>query len=230
MEQTFHDILTERASGERGLFSFALWMFAETFAGIVTENLRVIKMQNVTKRLIVWAVGVALVLLIPLALTLLGGGVDGEGFHWTPIDFVFAFVFLFGAGAAYELVCRKMNNTAYRVAVGVAVVAALLLVWVNAAVGMIGNEGNPANLMYFGVLGVGVGGAFIARLKPRGMVGVLLATALAQALVPVIALMIQVASWGAAGASGVFVLNAFFVMLFVVSAYFFRRAGAIGSM
>ncbi len=51
---------------------------------------------------------------------------------------------------------------AYRFAVGVALAAAFLLVWMNLAVGLIGSEDNPANLMYFGVLAVGFIGAIIA--------------------------------------------------------------------
>lgn len=59
------------------------------------------------------------------------------------------------------------------------------------------------------------------------MARTLFATALAQAVVPVIALMIwplQVTYWGAAGVFGVLVLNAFFVLLFVVSALLFQKA------
>jgi hypothetical protein len=98
-------------------------------------------------------------------------------------------------------------------------------VWINGAVGIIGNENQPANLMYFGVLAVGLAGAFFARFEPRGMTRALYATALVQALVPMIALVIwpQV-SWGAAGVAGVFILNAFFVTLWVVSALLFRHA------
>ena len=94
----------------------------------------------------------------------------------------------------------------------------------NGAVGIIGNEGNSANLMYFGVLVIGLIGASIAGLKSRGMARTLFTMALAQALVPVITLIIwpQV-SWGAAGVSGVFVLNAFFVMLFIISGSLFRH-------
>jgi hypothetical protein len=225
MEQTFNDLLRERAEEERGLFSYALWMFVETFAGIIRENLTFIIMQNITKRLSVWAIIVALILLIPLVLTLLGSGVDGEGWHWTPGDFVFMGTLMFGTGLAYELVARKGGTVAYRVAVGVALAAAFLLVWMNGAVGIIGNEGQTANLMYFGVLAVGFIGALIARFRPHGMARALFATALAQALVPVIALIAwpQI-SWGAAGVSGVFVLNGFFVALFVGSALLFRRA------
>jgi hypothetical protein len=38
MEQTFNDLCRERAEAGRGLFGFVLWMFVETFAGIVREN------------------------------------------------------------------------------------------------------------------------------------------------------------------------------------------------
>ena len=38
MEQTFNDLCRERVKAERGLFSFALWIFLETSAGIIREN------------------------------------------------------------------------------------------------------------------------------------------------------------------------------------------------
>jgi hypothetical protein len=63
---------------------------------------------------------------------------------WGPFDFAVAGVLLFGSGLTYELVARKMGRIAYRAAAGIAVVTALL-VWLNLAVGIIGDEGNPAN-------------------------------------------------------------------------------------
>lgn len=148
---------------------------------------------------------------------------------WGPFDFAIAGVLLAGTGFTYELVSRKGTNAAYRVAVGIAVLAGLLLVWINLAVGIIGDEDNPANLMYGGVLAVGVIGALIARFEPRGMARALFASAIVQALVPVMAVMIwnpSVNPWGSPGVVGVFVLNAFFVLLFVVSALLFRRSAA----
>ena len=130
---------------------------------------------------------------------------------------------LFGAGLTYELVASKGDTIAYRLAVGVAVAASLLLVWVNLAVGLIGNEDNPANLMYIGVLAVLFIGAVISRFQPRGMAHASFATALAQALVPVIALTI----WKPRVTSGVvnvLGVNALFVMLFIGSALLLRRA------
>jgi hypothetical protein len=144
---------------------------------------------------------------------------------WDLADFVAAGVLLFGTGLAYELMARKGGTVAYRAGGGVALATVFLLVWVNGAVGIIGSENNDANLMYFGVISIGIIGAIIARLQPLGMARALFVTALAQALVPVIALTIwQPTSWGAAGVFGVFVLNAFFVMLLVGSALLFKRA------
>jgi hypothetical protein len=42
MEQTFNDLCRERVKAEKGLFSFALWTFFETFAAIIRENTRAI--------------------------------------------------------------------------------------------------------------------------------------------------------------------------------------------
>ena len=79
-------------------------------------------------------------------------------------------------------------SSAYRAAAGVALAAASILVWMNLAVGIIGTEDDPANSIYGGVLAVGIVGAIIARFQPQGTARALVATALAQALIAVIAL------------------------------------------
>ena len=213
MEQTFNDHLRERAVEEKGLFGFALWMFVETSAGIIRENMTLIIMR---KNIIRIALVTACILLVPLVAMQFT-----EEVNWDLFDFAFMGTLLFGTGLAYELVARKAGAIAYRAAVGVALAAALLLVWVNGAVGIIGN--GPVNLMYFGVLAVLVIGAAVARLEPQGMARALFATALAQALVPVIALVIWKPDFSP-GVLQVFGLNAFFVILFVGSALLFRRA------
>ena len=166
------------------------------------------------------AIGTGFILLIPLVLTLLAS------WHWKPGAFVLAFVLLFGgAGLTYGLVAKKMmSNKAYRFAVGVALAAAFILVWMNAAVGGILGD-DPANMMYFGVLLVGFIGAIMARLEPQGMSRALFATAFAIVLVPVIALIIGTPAF-ANGVVAVFGLHSFFAMLFVASAFLFRRANA----
>ena len=130
----------------------------------------------------VWAAFVALILLIPVVAMQFS-----DEWNWDLFDFVFAGTLLFGAGLTYELVAKKGGTTAYRAAVGVAVATALVLVWVNAAVGIIGDH-EFFNLMYFGVLAIGAVAAIIARFEPQGMARALLAVAIAQMLVPLIVL------------------------------------------
>ena len=178
-------------------------------------------MQN--KNIIHLALGTAFILLVPLLAMLFTDQVV-----WDLTDFIVAGALIFGTGLTYELVARKGGTMAYRVAVGIALAAALLLVWMNLAVGIIGSEDNPVNLMYFGVLAIGILGTTIARLRAQGMARTLFATAIAQELVPVIALIIkkpQVTSVEASmGVLGVLGLNAFFVMMFIGSGLLFRRS------
>jgi hypothetical protein len=140
-----------------------------------------------------------------------------EEVAWTPFDFVVAGFMLLAACGTCELGARMSSSTAYRAAIGIAVVAGFLVVSINLAVGIIGTEGDPANLMFGGVLMVGAVGAFIARFQPPGMARALFATAVAQALVAVIAL---VAGLGFEAV----VLSAFFAALWLLSAGLFRKA------
>ena len=138
-------------------------------------------------------IGILLAVAIILLLLMLANAVFEE-IVWGLIDFVFVGALLLGAGLTYELAARKTGNFEYRAAVVVALTAAFILIWANAAVGIIGDEGNPANMMYIGVLAVGFIGAIIARFRPHGMALAMFATALAQALVTVIALIAKLGS------------------------------------
>jgi hypothetical protein len=155
---------------------------------------------------------------------------------WNFTDFIAAGVLLFGTGLTYELISRRMNSTIYRFAVGMAVGATLLLIWVNLAVGILGSENNPANILYGGVIGVGFLGAIITRLQPRGMAITLFAMTLTQILIPVIAFLIWkpqdistdafLLTWHQRGMIGVFGVTAFFVILFSGAALLFWQANS----
>jgi hypothetical protein len=164
-----------------------------------------------------WTVA-ALILLLPLVAMQVTDEVA-----WDAADFAVAGALVVGAGIAYEVAAKMTGNTAYRAAVAVALAAAFLLVWVNGAVGIIGTEGNPANLMYGGVLAAGIIGAGIARFRPDGMARALAAMALAQVLVVVIAV---VAGMGYPASPPLEILgvNALFVALWLLSAWLFRKA------
>lgn len=188
------------------------------------DNLEMKTMKRIRRsiRRQMWyvAFATASILMLPLVAMVFTNEVN-----WSLFDFIVMGILLFGTGLTYVLISKISDSMAYRTAVGVAVVAGFLLIWVNLAVGIIGSEDNPANQLYAGVLAVGIIGAGIAHLRPRGMALTLFATALAQMLVPVIAMIIWRPSFEETpGIVGVFILNAFFAALFVVSALLFRNA------
>ena len=161
-------------------------------------------------RIIAWGTAAAFVLLPLRAMQVT------DEVKWGVEDFIFATVLVGGVGLADELAAITTGNRAYRTAVAVALGAAFLLIWVNAAVGIIGSEDHPANRLYSGVLIVGLLGAAVARLRPHGMALALVATALAQILVFLLAL---VAGWGFTGP-----ITVFFTGLWLISAWLFERA------
>ncbi len=117
-------------------------------------------------------------------------------------------------------------STSYRAALGLALFASLILIWLSLGVGIIGADGDRTNLLYGAVLLVGLAGAFIVRLHAAGMARTLVAMAFTQAVIAVIAVL---AGWGLPWSPPVEILtlNAVFVALFLGSAWLFRR-GAHG--
>ena len=189
----------------------------------IPEDLEMKTMKRIRSRIRrqMWYVALATsaILMVPLVAMVFTNDVK-----WNLFDFIVMGSLLFGTGLTYVMMSRVLDNIAYRTAVGVAVVAGLLLIWMNLAVGIIGSEDNPANLLYGGVLAIGIIGAGVARFQPRGMSHTLFATAFAQMLVPVIALVFWRSSLNEPpGTVGTFILNAFFAALFVVSGLLFRR-------
>lgn len=174
--------------------------------------------QRAGKSVLLVAFATAALLMVPLVAMQFT-----EEVNWTTLDFAVAGCLLFGSGLAYVLIAQGTNHVAGRAAACLAVAAALMLVWVNLAVGIIGSEDNPANLMYAGVIGVEIVGASIARLRPSGMSVALFATALAQALIAVVAFAGGLGATEPPGRGGILVLNVFFAALFAASAWLFRH-------
>jgi hypothetical protein len=219
MARCFGDLCREELEDGGGLGLAALW--ARTLAELLYSALKersTMSDRNTYRSVVGVALATAFILLLPLLAMRITDEVV-----WDLADFAVAGALIFGTGLTYVLVARKAGNIAYRAAVGIALAAAFLLVWLTGAVGIIGSEDNNANSMYFGVLAVGIIGAIVARFRPHGMARVLLATALAQALVAVIALIFGLGSPWSPPAE-ILALNGFFVALFVGSAMLFRYA------
>jgi hypothetical protein len=135
--------------------------------------------------------------------------------NWTASDFLFMGVLFGGIGLAFEFMARKSASLAYRLAAASALLATFLTIWVNAAVGMIGSEGNPLNLMFAGVLIIALSGAVLARLNPAGLARAMVAAAIAQAVAGAVGL-----STDPHGA----VLSMAFAVLWLPAAALFRKA------
>lgn len=99
-------------------------------------------------------------------------------------------------------------------------VISVLLIWINGAVGIIGD--GPINLLYLFVILFGIAGAIVCQLKARGMAITLCAVAAAQMTVPVIALLLNQPD--SPGVLPVFLLNGVFAAFWLLSALLFRQA------
>ena len=133
-----------------------------------------------------------------------------------PRDYGFLIILLTGVGIAYEVASRVPARSAYLAAWIIAAATALLNVWINLAVGIIGSEDNPANLIYAGVIAVAIGDALLARFQPLAMARAMIGTAAAQLLIFVIAL--------AAGLGFTGPITIFFSALWLIAAWLFRCA------
>jgi hypothetical protein len=151
--------------------------------------------------------------------------IDHAPMNWSAFDFVFSGGLMAIVLIAFFLVTRRAASRAYKVAAAVALGAGFVLVWGNAAVGVIGSEDNPANLMYWGVLAAGVVGAMLARLRPHGMARTLIAMAVLQAIVPIVAAAMGWAPSSAGWAMEATLLTAIFAALWLFSARLFWKAG-----
>lgn len=161
-------------------------------------------------RMAIWG-GAGLLLLFPLIAMQFTPEVQ-----WTPSDFAVMGVLLGLVYGAFEVALRAARSHLYMVAAGVAATTAFLMTWVNLAVGIIGNENNFVNLMFFGVVAIAIIGAALARLRSLGMAQAMAAAAVAQAATSGIAF--------ANGEGRGTLLIWGFTAMWLVSAQLFRKA------
>ena len=104
-------------------------------------------------------IGSAVLLLIPFTISLFQNEM-----LWTGSDYVFAWVVFSVAGLGFTFLASRANGIEYRLAVGLAVLASFLLVWITAAVGIIGDS--DVNILYGLVLMTLFLGVGASRLQP----------------------------------------------------------------
>jgi hypothetical protein len=157
---------------------------------------------------LVWG-GAAIAWLVPLAAKLLAD------LPWTTEDFVAWGIMLLVAAGVCEAGLRLSGQLAYRAGVIVAVGTSFLITWSNLAVGIIGDEDNPLNQIFFGVIAIALVGAFLVRFKPKGMALAMAVTAVAQFGTAFIALAYE---------HIVFAIVGVFSMGWLLAAWLFREA------
>jgi hypothetical protein len=134
---------------------------------------------------------------------------------WTAADFVFAGALIGGVGLVFELAVRMTPDPFYRAGVAAALAASFLIMWANGAVGMIGSEDNPFNLLFYGVIAVALVGAVAARFRPAGMARIMGLAAAAHASVAIIGLFTDLRGG---------IVSTAFAGPWLLSAWLFRRA------
>jgi hypothetical protein len=160
-------------------------------------------------RLTFWGAAAAL-LLAPAVAMRFTAQVD-----WGAEDFLFAGALLGLAGLALEATLRLSRSWPYRLGAGFAVAAAFLILWADAAVGMIGDGGNLYGLLFKGAIGLALAGAVAVRFRASGMAGVMLLAGIVHLCAGLAG--IAVDPLGGAYSAG-------FAGLWFVSAACFRRA------
>lgn len=114
------------------------------------------------------------------------------------------------------------RTTSYRLGLAVTVGTMLFLVLGAGALGIIGAGGRP-DLMYLGVIAIGVVGALASRLRAHGMALTLLAMAAGQVVVALIAL-VAVVPGSDASVIDLIGLTVMYAGLFIFAAWLFGRA------
>jgi len=114
-------------------------------------------------------------------------------------------------------------RTYYRLGAALAVLTALFLFLAIGALGIIGEGGRP-DRMYLAVFATLAVGTVVSRLRARGMAYALLATAVAMALVAVVALATGQQDTPGASVLEILGLTAMYVALFGLSGWLFWQA------
>lgn len=170
-------------------------------------------------RIIGWGLAVALILAPLVAMQL-----QAPGVNWTLSDFIFAIVLIGGVGGLFELAARASRSWAYRGGAALALLTGFLLVWINAAVGIIGNEDNPANMVFGVVILMAIAGTIVAKAKAEGMVRAMTVAASAQAIVGLVVFARGIAANEPPGAFGLLFLIEALAAMWLGSALLFRKA------
>ena len=167
------------------------------------------------------------ILLITLLLLVIPatGNQTVEGWNWSFFDFMWAGAMIAGVQFAYHAFVTKVHNHTYKLATMLGLGATFVLLWINAAVGIAGDDDGINMIFFLGILGTLGVGSLLTKGKPRGMAKVLYAVAFMTLLIPTIALMLARVVYGIyPHMIKAYILCGIFAVLFVGSGLLFRKA------
>jgi hypothetical protein len=134
---------------------------------------------------------------------------------WSPFDFIAEAALLALVGAGMEIAVRGRQGAPYRAAAAVALIGSAAMIWATLAVGIIGTESDPANLVFPAIPALGLAIALLGGFGAANMARAMGVMALA-----------QLAAGAALGASWSdmppFTLG--FAALWIIATALFRRA------
>lgn len=176
------------------------------------------KDNNLYSKLIIWFFIILFILLVILVMNQFV-----KGMTWGLEDFLVAGGLLFGVTIVYEMLNQKKQLVNYKKALSIALGTNLVLIWSNLAVGIIGSENNPVNLIYFSIPIIFLSGAIISNFKASGLAKTLNIMAIVQISIPLGALIINHPQVNILGILLVLGLNFLFAFSFWFSASLFVK-------
>lgn len=141
------------------------------------QNLEAKKSGALLWRIIGWG-GLGCLLLLPAVAMQFTDEVN-----WDETDFIVTGLVFSIVGGLVELAVRLSSNWFYRIGAFFGIFSGFVVVWSNLAIGMIGNENNPINLLFIPVLLIALGGAILGRFRNTALGWAMLLAGLAQAAI-----------------------------------------------
>lgn len=132
-------------------------------------------------RIAVWGGAALLILMLLVAIQYY------EGFQWDQDDLILTILILGIGGALAEVTFQITLNPFSRAGAIVAILTSVVVFAASVAVGMIGDEGDPVNLLFGVVLLVVVVGAWFSGLHPLILPAFMLAAGAIQAAIGLLA-------------------------------------------
>jgi len=216
MVQVFNDVCRERERAGEGLHTFSLTAFADTFLHVFLQHLSSPVMTKTFVRPLLITLGI---LVLPAI-----GELTVESWDWGPSGFLLMGTLLFVTFLMIELISKHSPNMFYKAAVALTTLTTLGIIYVNLAVGIIG-DGNNTSACYFLVVPVGFIGLAVSRLKAKGLSITAFCMAAVVLMVPTIALLLNDPYiLEAPGPLKVFILSTCIAASYVIAGVLFRNA------